>query len=363
MCQTSALMVGRLKAILQILATLLFCGFILFGTVGCDCPEGATPTAFGPDCGDSPTSGETSGGGSGSGVLIVSDQAANNLRRFQGVSTLNSSIATDLPLSGPATRLTRPGFLTLGPQSGQLVVCDAGSQSVAFFDDPMTVMGDVPPARILTGPNTKMVAPTQAYFDSVKNELWVLDKGASKVFVYPGGTTIDSDVAPLREIGGPQSGIQNPAAFIIRPANAQLIVINPSEVLTFSHTESLQGDPAPTGRVSGAATTFKNLAFGAFDASNGLVLVDAGTRSILYFQNFEPAKNNQAPTHTISGANSGISSPGQFVLTADVDMYLANGSNVLFFKNVLSLNGDVFPDRKFSAVGPASQGIRGLFML
>lgn len=327
---------------------------------GCGCSEGDTTSAFGPDCGEVIPG--ASGTADGSGMLIFSDQAAKSIRRFNGVSTLNSSVVTDLPLSGASTRLTRPGFLYEDPASKQLVVCDPGSSAVLFFDNPQTVVGNVAPARVLSGGNTRLIAPTQAYIWGSKNELWVLDKGANSILIYADSANIDADVAPIRKIGGASSGIQNPVAFIVQPEQGRLTVINPSEVLTFNNIESLNGDPAPMGRVSGAATTFSNLGYGLFDASNGLILVDGSTKSILYFENFNPEDNNVAPTRTVSGGNTGIAGPGQFVVTADGAMYLANGQNVLYFKTVSSLSGDVYPDRKFSALDPLSQSIRGLLL-
>jgi hypothetical protein len=214
----------------------------------------------------------------------------------------------------------------------------------------------------MTGANTELVAPTQAFIDSETDELYVLDRGGNQILVYSAAATIEADIAPLRRIRGASTGINNPAAFIVRPSIDQLTVINPTEILTFTNFRGINGDASPAGRVRGEATTFQNLTYGQFDSSNSLVLVDRGTQSLLYFEDFKYDRNNQAPTRTMRGNNTGLSDPGQFVLTGAGNMYLANGANILFFEKVRDLTGDPFPNRKLSALDPPSQGIRGLLM-
>lgn len=295
----------------------------------------------------------------GTGTLLFSDIAANSIRRFEGISDLNSSTVTDPALTGSSTRMTRPGYLTLHPTNGQLVVTDEGTNAVLFFADPLEANGNVPPTRIVTGANTGMVAPVQVWIDSEADEMYVLDRGSNQILVYSASATIEADVAPIRRIGGPSSGITNPSAMIVRPGANQLTVICPTEILTFTDFRTINGDVNPLGRVNGQATTFQNLVYGDFDSSGALVLVDRGTRSILYFESFDPEQSNQAPTRTIQGGNTGITTPAQFVLSGS-DMYLANGANVLFFESVRELSGNPFPDRRFSASNPASQTIHGL---
>jgi hypothetical protein len=350
----------RRRLVSRLLLLLIFLGALL--TLGCDCAEGDQTTAFGPECccdeGDD-VAGEGDDG-DGSGTLIFSDIAANSIRRFEGISSLDTVVVTDPPLTGSATRMTRPGLLSIHPTSNELIVCDEGTIAVLFFADPLSVTGDVPPTRILTGNATEMVAPVQAFVDSENDELYVLDRGSNQILIYSAAATVQADVAPIRRIGGPSSGIFNPAAFIVRPSIDQLTVINPTEILTFTNIRTINGDVNPAGRVSGEATTFQNLIYGEFDSSNSLILVDRGTRSILYFEDFVSDRNNQAPTRTIAGNNTRITEPGQFVLTGSGNMYLANGADVLFFESVRELVGDLFPNRRFSALEPPSQSIRGL---
>lgn len=340
----------------------LLAGLLLLLIVGCDCSEGDTTSAFGPECccDDDAANGGAGGDGTASGTLIFSDISANSIRRFKGISSLNSSVMTDPPLTGSLTRMTRPGFLAIHPTENELLVCDEGSIAVLFYADPLEANGDIPPTRVLSGRATEMVAPQQAFLDSENNELYVLDRGSNQILVYSAAVTVQADIAPLRRIGGPSSGINNPSAFIVRPAADQITVINPTEILTFNNIRSINGDVNPIGRVRGQATTFQNLVYGEFDSYNALVLVDRGTQSLLYFEDFQYDQSEWAPTRVVQGNNTGIRDPGQFVLTASGHMYLANGNDVLYFESVRELVGDPFPKRRFSALEPPSQGIRGL---
>lgn len=347
----------------HLLSLLLCVGMLVLA--GCDCSEGDTTTAFGPECccDEDETAADGDGeGGSGSGTLIFSDIAANSIRRFENISELDTPVVTPPPLTGSLTRMTRPGFLSIHPTKNEMIVCDEAGIAILFFADPLSLTGDVPPTRVMTGANTELVAPVQAFVDSETDELYVLDRGGNQILVYSAAATVQSDVAPLRRIRGPATGINNPSAFVVRPSIDQLTVINPTEILTFTNFRTVNGDAAPAGRVSGEATTFQNLVYGDFDSSNSLVLVDRGTRSLLYFQDFKFEQNNQAPTRTIRGNNTAITDPGQFLLTGGGNLYLANGANVLFFEKVRELTGDPFPNRKFSALDPPSQGIRGLLL-
>lgn len=327
--------------------------------VGCDCSEGDATSAFGPECcceEDEAGAGQ----GEGSGTLLVSDAGANTIRRFEGVSGLNAPTVTPPPLQGALTRMTRPGLLAMHPVNNELIVPDEGSIAILFFDDPLSLSGDLPPRRILTGPATEMVAPIQAFVDSEADELYVLDRGGNQILIYSASATVQADVAPRRRLRGASTGILNPSAFIVQPSADRLTVITPSEVLTFNNIRAVNGDAAPAGRVGGGATTFQNLVYGEFDGSGTLVLVDRGSQSLLFFENFAFDQNNQAPTRIARGNNLGISDPGQFALTGSGGMYLANGTGVLFFDNLGELQGDPFPARRFTALNPPSQSLRGL---
>lgn len=363
--QTGVHQLGQHAPTRLILWVALLTIFLLAPSCGCG-PDDVT-TGFGPDCGEAEIV-TTAGGGSSvgiagsSGIVLLSDAGAASIREIVGITNADSALATAPALTGNITRLSRPQYLALQTATNDLVVADQGTAAILFFNDPTNAEGNTPPGRILVGPATELVSPVQAYVETTADELYVLDRGSNMVLVYPMASTIDGDVAPVRRIGGANSGINSPASFLFRESSGQMVVINPNEILTFETFTTASGDPAPVGRVGGGGTTFSNLVFAVIDSAGGLIAVDSGTSSILYFESFQFDQSGVAPTRTIVGGNTGIVTPGQFSLTTGGDLYLANGTEVLFFQSVTTLEGNVFPNRRFSAVGPTLQSLRGLLI-
>ena len=324
--------------------------------IGCDCSSGDVTGAFGPRCDDSVTDGVS---GTGTGTLVISDRGNSSIRRFDGVSTLESSLATDLPLSGALTQLSRPGYLSTHPNSGELIVADEGTNAILFFSDPLTAEGNTPPDRILTGGATEMVAPVQVYVDPDTDELYVLDKGGAQILVFDSASTIEGAVAPSRRLSGNGTGLASPNAFCFKLDSEQISVLNPTEILTFDNYRSINGAPPPSGRVSGAATTFTNLSFGIYNSAGDLILTDSGSDSILTYESFVTDQTNEVPTRIIRGSNTGLTNPMQFAFSGST-IYVADGSRIAVFDELSTLEGDPFPDRFFSGTSPATTTIVGL---
>lgn len=343
------------------------CCLLLLVALGCDCGPDDVTTGFGPDCGDEIVS-TTVGGGSSvgiagtSGIALLSDQGSASIREIVGITNVEGAVDTAPPLTGSSTQLARPQYLAMHTGTNDLMVADEGSAAVLFFNDPTNREGNTPPNRRLLGPATELVGPVQAYVDTTSDELYVLDRGSNQVLVYSSASSIDGDVAPVRRIGGANSGISTPSSFLFRESSGQMVVINPTEILTFENFTTASGDPPPIGRVSGGATTFSRLTFGVINSAGALFLADGGSNSLLYFESWQFDQNNTAPTRTVSGVNTGILSPGQFSLTSSDEIYLGNGTEVLFFQNVSQLEGNVFPNRRFSALNPTLQSVRGLLI-
>ena len=342
------------------------CLFLLLVFSGCDCSEDAN-SAFGPECDDQVVFGATDEAELGedetavigSGNLIVSDVGSASIRVIEDFTTAEGEIASLLPLSGNNTRLTRPQSISVHPTTQGLIVPDEGDAAILFFGDSSDLSGNQFPSRVLRGSATELLAPVHAVVDSATDELYVLDRGSNRILVFPNASTIDGELVPDRIIGGTTAAFQNPAALMLIPASNRLVVISPSEIFTFDNMDTLSGDPAPVGRVSGANTTFQNLIYGRLTSEGTLILADQGSSSILFFENFQFDQNNAAPTRTLSGNNTGIQRAGQFVLSGG-EMYLANGTDILVFNDLGSLEGNPFPIRRIQPTNPAATTVRGL---
>ena len=345
----------------------LCCLFFLFVLSGCDCSEDGN-SAFGPECSDEIVVGGATESGElgeeetatiGSGNLIFSDVGSAAIRVLESFATAEGETATLLPLSGSNTRLTRPQNISIHPTTQGLIVPDEGQSAIYFFDDSSDLSGNKFPSRTLQGTATEMIAPVHAVVDSATDELYVLDRGANRILVFLDASTIDGELVPDRIIGGTNAAFQNPAALLLIPSTNRLVVISPSEIFTFENMDTLSGDPTPIGRVSGSATTFQNLIYGRLTSEGTFILADSGSSSILFFENFQFDQNNQAPTRTLSGSNTGIQRAGQFVLSSG-ELYLANGTNILVFDDLGSIQGNPFPVRRIEPTNPAATTVRGL---
>jgi len=99
-------------------------------------------------------------------------------------------------IQGPHTQLALPDGIFRDPVSGELIVANAGDDSVLFFAKDAS--GDATPTRVLKGPNTKMKGPVGVSIDPSRNELWVVSWDAHTAGVFP--RTASGNVAPLRVI-------------------------------------------------------------------------------------------------------------------------------------------------------------------
>lgn len=335
---------------------------LLLFVVGCDCSDDDMTTGFGPRCGDSTTSSASGAGSSSAGrlTLLVTDRTAASIRRFSSAESLNSAVATDLSVSGNSTRLSNPRYLSSLTTTGELIVCDQGSASVLFFANASTATGNVAPTRVLTGANTRLSGPVQAYHDASRDELYILDSATSSVLVFAQATSLEGNVAPIRTITGASTSISSPSSFFFDSTNERMTVVNPTELLTFSGYRQAAGSPAPSGRVSGAATRFTRLVYGMLTDNGTLILADSGDQEVLFFENFQHDQNNVAPTRVLSGQNTGLGGLGQFFLDSNDDFYLVSGSEVLVFSAASTVLGNSFPTRRFSGTNPSTQTLIGL---
>ena len=88
--------------------------------------------------------------------------------------------------------------MKFNPSNGDLYVANDIGQSVIVFANATKLQGDVPPARVIHGPSTRLRNPTGVALDLTHQELWVSNLGNSSATVYP--LMANGDVPPLRII-------------------------------------------------------------------------------------------------------------------------------------------------------------------
>jgi DNA-binding beta-propeller fold protein YncE len=109
-------------------------------------------------------------------------------------------------IQGSQTGLIRPQTVEVDPVNGEIVAADSSSRAILIFD--RLANGDVAPKRKIGGPKTDFRDIVGIAVDPIANVIVAANRsagGPNGLYVFD--RTAQGDVAPIRHIGGPNSGI------------------------------------------------------------------------------------------------------------------------------------------------------------
>jgi DNA-binding beta-propeller fold protein YncE len=109
-------------------------------------------------------------------------------------------------IQGSQTGLIRPQTVEVDPDNGEIVAADSSSRAILIFD--RLANGDVAPKRKIGGPKTDFRDIVGIAVDPIANVIVAANRsagGPNGLYVFD--RTAQGDVAPIRHIGGPNSGI------------------------------------------------------------------------------------------------------------------------------------------------------------
>ena len=89
---------------------------------------------------------------------------------------------------------------------------------------PLKAHGDIPPLRMIQGPNTELNMPSHLFMDQERGELYVANDMGNSILVFDAAA--DGNVAPKRVLKGPKTMIQNPTGLFVDLKNDELWVAN-----------------------------------------------------------------------------------------------------------------------------------------
>jgi hypothetical protein len=120
-----------------------------------------------------------------------------------------------------------PSHMVLHEERQELFLANDADDSVLVFR--ATDKGDVAPIRVIKGPNTGIKHPPGITIDTKLGELYVANMGRASITVFP--ITANGDVKPIRTIrGGPDNrlslNIGNPGAVGYDTKRDQILVPN-----------------------------------------------------------------------------------------------------------------------------------------
>jgi hypothetical protein len=199
------------------------------------------------------------------------------------VYDLNASFpGTDQPkrtIAGPLTGLNKPAGLAVDSVHQELYVgndLDSGSSIRVYA---LGANGDVAPLRVLQGPLTGIEGPIGIALDLVHDELFiasykVADSGSISVFP----RTASGDIAPDRVIQGPLTALSQPQGLALDLGRDELVVANsffltplPGSLAVFRRTDS--GNVGPIRQYSGPSTALCHPIGLVLDSANGELVV------------------------------------------------------------------------------------------
>lgn len=205
-----------------------------------------------------------------------------------------------------------------------------------------TASGNVAPLRSIAGPSTGIYYPYKLALDPVHDELWVV--GSERLAAFPRGA--GGDVAPLRTL---DRNIMWPWVFealAVDPVHDELIAATTTTIKVFARTAS--GPAAtPLREIAGPATRLANPVAIALDpVRDEIVAIDyvnyATSSALLSFP--RTASGNVAPARRLSGPGTTMLNPYGLVIDGGRDEVIV--ANSAGYPNYPSSSGNsitVFP--------------------
>jgi hypothetical protein len=129
-----------------------------------------------------------------------------------------------------------------------------------------------------------------------------------------------------------------------------LYVSTTTAIQRYNSALTATGNIAPSVTISGAATTLSSPSRLLLDvASDRLFVANPGSSSVLVFESISTMSGNAAPARTISGPSTLLVSPSDLALdTVNNTLYVADGTRILAFLSASTVTGNVPPVHNIS---------------
>lgn len=235
---------------------------------------------------------------------------------------------TSMKFATPGRRLLAVMLVSVLPilsARADVYVAEAEPPSILVFASGS--IGDVGPVRVITGPNTGMVAPFGLTVDAVNGELYVSDIFGEAIRVYP--LDADGDVAPLRTLtNGPNSQLAWPRKLVVDTVNDEILVPSfnifvppPMDASIRVYARTASGDAAPIRSLFGKATELNN-PIGLLRVGDELITNSYGgppsfLPKILTFS--RTASGDVAPLRSIIGPTTTMGNYSNYLAYDEVD--------------------------------------------
>ena len=164
-------------------------------------------------------------------------------------------------------------------------------------------------------------------------------------------------ISPRRIVGGGGGGTPTPTPSPTPTPNpaatGKLYVMNTSTntLLRFDNAFTANGNATPAATIVGTSTTFNGPSFMTLDAANDrLYIADTGDLSILIYDGISTKNGNVAPTRTIAGLLTNLTTPTDVSLDKVKNLlYVADNVDIHVFASASTVNGNQAPARTLTA--------------
>ena len=241
-------------------------------------------------------------------TLLVSDVCSYAVTAYSAAS--NGDVS---PLAPVPTGLSAPQFVAIDA-SGNIYATNACTNTITIYA--AGSKGDAAPTAIIGGPNTGLSDPAGIALDSNLN-IYVANAGAPGVFVYPplGSSAGLLNEAPIATISGSNTGLSYPRGIAVDSTSGNIYVADESaaSVYVYPPLASSTGLPneTPTATITGSNTGLSSPEGIALDSNLNIYVADESASSVYVYPPLASSTGlpNETPIDTISGSDTGLISP------------------------------------------------------
>jgi len=206
----------------------------------------------------------------------------------------NGNVAPDRTIEGQLTHLSRTMHgLAFDAVHDEIIVPVALSGGVNIFRG--AAAGNEAPIRTIQGSHTGLIRPQTVEVDPVHNEIVAADSSSRAILVFD--RMANGDVAPIRKIGGPKTDFRDIVGIAVDPVHNLIIAANrsaggPNGLYFFDRLAN--GDVAPLRHIggpnSGILGRYRQL---KMDPERGMLYV-----AVQAFRRQQPTPQKEADVYT-----------------------------------------------------------------
>jgi sugar lactone lactonase YvrE len=202
--------------------------------------------------------------------------------------------------------------------------------TVLKFALPTAATVDVAPTLNITGSNTGLIDPHRTALDASGN-IYVTDYDNNSVSVF--AATATGNIAPTVTISGVNTGLNGPNGIAIDSkgniyvANSFGGSSNVGSITVFA--AGATGNATPTATITGSNTGLSSPNGLALDSKGNIYVVNesgSNNGTVTEYAASPTGTINVAPTTTISGASTGLNDPHALALDSTGNIYVVNGN-------------------------------------